>query len=243
MAIVCTFPSLYFLWEHEGSLILMLLWEFWKASATQAEPCQHWGSVSWGEKSPEPCPSETPHWVKPTAGLSRECQHGHQEGSEWLPEIRTPAQDTQFFSSANTLTGLGEAELRKEVSFLGGGHIDVSGGSPREGAEDHSPLPCVYPYNKTLIISAELSSEFFELSVQFSHSVMTDSLWPHGLQPPGFPIHHQLRELAQTLGDAIQPSHPLSSSSPSALSLSQLQSLFKWVSSSNQVAKGLEFQF
>ena len=47
----------------------------------------------------------------------------------------------------------------------------------------------------------------------------------------GFPIHHQLLELAQThvhqVGDAIQPSHPLSSPSPPAFNLSQYQGLFK----------------
>ena len=63
---------------------------------------------------------------------------------------------------------------------------------------------------------------------------------------PGLPVHHQLPELAQThvhrVGDAIQPSHPLSSPSPPAFNLSQHQGLFKWVSSSYQVAKLLEFQ-
>ena len=62
---------------------------------------------------------------------------------------------------------------------------------------------------------------------------------------PGFPVHHQLPELAQThvhLGDAIQPSHPLSSPSRSAFNLSQHQGLFQWVSSLHQVAKVLEFQ-
>ena len=44
------------------------------------------------------------------------------------------------------------------------------------------------------------------------------------------------------VGDAIQPSHPLSSPSPPALSLSQHQGLFQWVGSSYQVAKVLEFQ-
>ena len=56
---------------------------------------------------------------------------------------------------------------------------------------------------------------------------------------PGSPVHHQLPELAQThvhwVGDAIQPSHPLSSPSPLALNLSQHQGLFQWVSSSHQV--------
>ena len=63
---------------------------------------------------------------------------------------------------------------------------------------------------------------------------------------PGFPVHHQLPELAQTqvhrVGDAIQTSHPLFSPSPLAFNLSQHQSLFQWVSSSHQVAKVLEFQ-
>ena len=63
---------------------------------------------------------------------------------------------------------------------------------------------------------------------------------------PGLPVHHQLSESTQTqdhqVGDAIQPSHPLSSPSPPALNLSQHQGLFQWVSSSHQVAKVLEFQ-
>ena len=63
---------------------------------------------------------------------------------------------------------------------------------------------------------------------------------------PGLPVHHQLLELTQThihwVGDAIQPSYPLSSPSPPAFNLSQHQGLFKWVSSSEQVAKVLQFQ-
>ena len=62
----------------------------------------------------------------------------------------------------------------------------------------------------------------------------------------GLPVHHQLLEFTQThghrVGDAIQPSHPLSSPSPPSLNLSQHQVLFQWVNSSNQVAKVLEFQ-
>ena len=63
---------------------------------------------------------------------------------------------------------------------------------------------------------------------------------------PGFLVHHQLPELAKThvhrVGDAIYLSHPLSSPSPPAFSLSQHQGLFQLVSSSHQVAKVLEFQ-
>ena len=63
----------------------------------------------------------------------------------------------------------------------------------------------------------------------------------------GFPVHHQLPELAQIyvhqVGDAIQPSHPLLSPSPPAFNLSQNQGLFQWVCSLHQVAKVLEFSF
>ena len=51
-----------------------------------------------------------------------------------------------------------------------------------------------------------------------------------------------LKLMSCDVGDAIQPSHPLSSPSSPAFNLSQHQGLFKWVSSSNQVAEVLEFQ-
>ena len=69
---------------------------------------------------------------------------------------------------------------------------------------------------------------------------------PMDCSMPGFPVHHQPPEPTQThvhrIGDAIQPSHPLSSPSPPAFNLSQHQGLFQWVSSSHQVAKVLGFQ-
>ena len=69
---------------------------------------------------------------------------------------------------------------------------------------------------------------------------------PMNRSKPGLPVHHQLPEFTQThvcrVSDAIQPSHPLSSPSPPALSPSQHQSLFQWVNSSHEVAKVLEFQ-
>ena len=64
---------------------------------------------------------------------------------------------------------------------------------------------------------------------------------------PGLPAFHHLLELAQThvhwISDAIQPSHPLSSPSPPALSLSQNQSLFQWVDSSHGWPKYWSFSF
>ena len=83
-------------------------------------------------------------------------------------------------------------------------------------------------------------------SVQFSRSVVSNSFRPHELQQPGLPVHHQLPEFTQTyvqwVGDAIPPSHPLSSPSPPAPNPSQHQSLFQWVNFSREVAKVLEFQ-
>ena len=54
---------------------------------------------------------------------------------------------------------------------------------------------------------------------------------PMNRSTPGLPVHHQLLEFTQThvhrVGDAIQPSHPLSSPSPLAPNPSQHQSLFQ----------------
>ena len=94
----------------------------------------------------------------------------------------------------------------------------------------------------------ELKSLLMKVKVQFSLvTQLYPTLWdPMDCSTPGFPVHHQLLELTQThihqVGDAIQPSHPLSSPFPPAPNPSQHQSLFQWVSSSHQVAKGLEFQ-
>ena len=70
-----------------------------------------------------------------------------------------------------------------------------------------------------------------EYSVQFSCSVMSDSLRTHGLQHTRVPCPSHLPELAQThvhyVSDAIQPSHPLLSPSPPTFNLSQHQSLFQ----------------
>ena len=75
--------------------------------------------------------------------------------------------------------------------------------------------------------------------------VISDSLQPHGLRIRGLPVHYQLPKFTQThihwVGDAIQPYYPLSSPSPPTFNLSQHPGLFKWVSSSHQVPKVLEF--
>ena len=73
-------------------------------------------------------------------------------------------------------------------------------------------------------------------SVQFSSvTQLCPTLYdPMDFSMPSFPVHHQLQEPTQThvhwVSDAIQPFHPLSSSSPPAFNLSQHQGLFQWVS-------------
>ena len=66
---------------------------------------------------------------------------------------------------------------------------------------------------------------------------------PMNCSTPGLPVHHQLPEFTQThvhrVGDAIQPSHPLSSPLPPAPNPSQHQDLFQWVNPSHEVAKVL----
>ena len=101
---------------------------------------------------------------------------------------------------------------------------------------------------KLCILPNRLWASWEFSSVQFS-SVSQSCLTlcdPMNCSTPGLPVHHQLPEVTQThvhwVGDAIQPSHPLSSPFPPAPNPSQHQSLFQWVNSSHEVAKVLEFQ-
>ena len=100
---------------------------------------------------------------------------------------------------------------------------------------------------KGLLHYCKLLSVWEYVSVQFSPVTQSCPTLcnPMDCSTLGLPVHHQLPEFTQTcfhgVGDAIQPSHPLSSSSPPTFNHSQHQGLFKWVSSSHQVAKVLEF--
>ena len=94
------------------------------------------------------------------------------------------------------------------------------------------PSPVLFPL--CYFLPGVICSHIYFVSItlfQFS-SVAQSCLTlcdPMNHSTPGLPVHHQLPEFTQThvhwVGEAIQPSHPLSSPSPSALNLSQHQGL------------------
>ena len=87
-----------------------------------------------------------------------------------------------------------------------------------------------------------LNSSIF---IQFSHSAVSDSATPRTAACQAslsITNSQSLLKLVHWVSDAIQPSRPLLSPSPPTFNIPQHQGLFKWVSSSHQVAKVLEFQ-
>ena len=99
-----------------------------------------------------------------------------------------------------------------------------------------------------MIKQVNFLSNLLQFSLQFSWVAQSCPTLcdPVNCSTPGLPVHHQLPESTQThvhqIGDAIQPSHPLSSPSL-APNPSQHQSLFQWVKSSHEVAKYWSFSF
>ena len=103
-----------------------------------------------------------------------------------------------------------------------------------------SIFPSIRVFSNELVL--HISSVQFS-SVTQSCPTLCD---PLNRSTPDLPVHHHLPEFTQThvhwVGDAIQPSYPLSSPFPPASNPSQNQSLFQSVNSSHEVAKVLEFQ-
>ena len=87
----------------------------------------------------------------------------------------------------------------------------------------------------------ENHSGFYIYSVQFSHSVVSDSLWPHGLQHTRLSCPSPTSRACSNSCPSCWWCHPTISSSvvpfSPAFNLSQHQGLFQWVSSLHQVAK------
>ena len=149
--------------------------------------------------------------------------------------------------------------------------LEVEEGSSRPSEVDNNQLRGIIkadPHNYTrscwkthrqpsygcLAFEANWKSEknlfisFVPYSVQFSSVAQSCPTLcdPMNHSMPGLPIQHKLPEFTQMhvhrVGDAILPSHPLSSPSPPAPNPSWHQGLFQWINSSREVAKVLEFQ-
>ena len=94
----------------------------------------------------------------------------------------------------------------------------------------HNVVHSFIKLHKSLHHDKAVIDELGISSVEFSRSVVSDSLRPQGLQHTRLPCPSELPELGQThlhrVSDTIQPSHPLSSPSP-AFSLAQHQGLFQ----------------
>ena len=128
-----------------------------------------------------------------------------------------------FLFCTAQLGNQGNLKILYKLRLLKGFSLDISG--------------CRWAFHK------RMTSEMIQFS-SVTPSCLT-LCHPTDCSALGLIVHYQLPENAQThirwVGDAIQPSHPLSSPSLT-FDLSQQQGLFKWVSSSHQVAKVLEFQ-
>ena len=161
-------------------------------------------------------------------------------GKDWWPAQKRAGRKLTLLSPGCSLTF-----SRWEETYLPweGDPLDSVYGfkgevHPETPSQTHTEL-CLIKYLGTTPMAQ---------SVQFSSVAQSCPTLgdPMSHSTPGLPVHHQLPEFTQThvhrVGDAIQPSHPLSSPSPPAPNPSQHQGLFQWVSSSHQVAKGLEFQ-
>ena len=104
------------------------------------------------------------------------------------------------------------------------------------------------PNTRSSLINVSWQHEQISLVLQFSSVAQSCPTLcdPMNCSMPGLPVHYQLLESTQThahwVGDAIQPSHPLSFPSPPAPNPSQHQGLFQWVSSLHEVAKVVEFR-
>ena len=116
--------------------------------------------------------------------------------------------------------------------------------SPTPGAYSNScPIKLVMPSNHLIICHPlllppsifprirDFSNDGSKVPISSVAQSCPTPCDPMDCSMPGFPVYHQLPELAQTdvhqVSDGIQPSHPLSSPSPPALNLSQHQGLFQ----------------
>ena len=168
--------------------------------------------------------------------------HGKQVTELWLQFKPVHLQGPCFFQGALMSTEQLPSNLWWRLLFC------VVSWGQREGLDQASlsGLQSLHSFCIHSICSYQEAIQCWLLqfsSVAQSYPTLCD---PMNRSTSGLPVHHPFPEFTQThvhwVSDAIQPSHPLLSSSPPALNLSQHHGLFKWVRSSHQVAKVLEPQ-
>ena len=137
------------------------------------------------------------------------------------------------FMYTHTQTGFPGSSVVKNLLAKAGatgdwGWIPGLGGSPGRGNGNPLLYSCLENSTDRGVWQA---TDHGVSSVQYSCSVISDFCGPMDCSAPGFSVSHQFLELAQTpfyqVGDAIQPSHPLSVPSPPTFNLSQHQGLFQ----------------
>ena len=156
---------------------------------------------------------------------------------KWKRRVKTVGlklniQKTKIMASGPIISWQIDGETVETVSdFIWGGSKNTADGD------------CSHEIKRCLLLGRKVMTKPQFSSVAQSCPILCN---PMNCSMPGLPVHHQLPAFTQThvhrVGDAIQPSHPLSSPSPPAPNPSQHQSLFQWVNSSHEVAKVLEFQ-
>ena len=174
-----------------------------------------------------PCPSLSPRVCSNSCSLSQWCHPWDSPGKNTRVGCQPPPGD--LLNPGIEPTSLASPALV---------------GSIFTTVPPKSDFYCILVHNNCLLKKYLLQGWINQFSL-VTQSCLT--LWdPMDYSTPGLLVHHQLPEFTQIhahwVSDAIQPCHPLSSPSPAAFSLSQHQGLFKWVSSSHEVAKVLEFQ-
>ena len=145
--------------------------------------------------------------------------------------------------------------MHSEPTHMNPPHVLISRGAPPSGGHISNYLTLVKcPFmavptrdmHKNSKGQRNLVSDWSNLnSVQFSRSVMSNSLWPHEPQHARPPCKSSTAGVHPNPCPSSRWCHPTISSSVSpspVFNSSQHQGLFKWVSSSHQVAKVLEFQ-
>ena len=150
----------------------------------------------------------------------------------WKPSFFEVAH---MSSSLDICSGYLEKKLKREFTFTAN-NVYIS---------SHSSYLTMWQLQYSMWFQLKILT-FVEHSVQFSCSVVSDSLRPHESQHSRPPCPSPTPEFTQIhvhrVSDAIQPSHPLSSPFPPALNPSQHQSLFQWVNSSQLDATKIPFK-